>query len=327
MNLRFYLLLSLLLGTKHAVLAGCGSASCPLNSYRFLGQGSLQVGFSYEYINQDQVYVGSTKAFVGAIPGHHNEVQTINSRTVLQLQYGILDRLSLGFDVPFIHREHSHIQHDPGQDVWESWDFSGLGDVSLSSQIGVVLPSSEFGPHLSIVAGVKLPTGIARARNGGGEEAEVTLQPGSGSTDGIVGVSYRQALISVPTVSGEFSALPLIVGMTYQMNGSGTHGWRFGNSLVASLGTAYQFTPRMNLLLQCNGRFQEFADVGTTDEPRENTGGTWLFASPGMSVQLTDRFSAYSYVQVPFYQNVHGIQQTARFNLQFGISANVNILE
>ena len=172
-----------------------------------------------------------------------------------------------------------------------------------------------------------LPTGITRAKNGDGEEAEVTLQPGSGSTDGIIGMSFRQVLLSVPTVTGEYSALPLVLGMTYQINGAGTDGWRFGNSLVASLGTAYQFTHRMSLLLQFNGKFQGFADIGETGEPRENTGGTWIFASPGVSVELSDGFSAYGYVQIPVDQNVHGIQQAARFNLQFGISASVDLLE
>jgi hypothetical protein len=327
MKLRVYISLAVLFGTNHHALSSCGAASCPLNSFHTLAHGSLQIGYRHEYINQDQVYVGSTKAFVGAITQHHDEVQTINSSNVIQISYGIVERLSFDVDVPFISREHSHIHHHQGQDVWESWNFSGLADMIISGHLAILVPSSEFTPHLSLIAGVKLRTGVTHAKNAEGEEAEVAIQPGSGSTDGILGVNFRQTLFSVPTLSGEYSALPFVAGATYQSNSTGTDGWRFGNTLVASIGTSYQFTRRTSLLLQLNGRFQGFADVGTTGEPRENTGGTWIFASPGLSVQLNDAFAAYSYVQFPVYQNVHGIQQTARLNLRFGIEASVNLLE
>ncbi len=292
-----------------------------------LPPGWLQLGFSNEYINQDQIYVGSSKSFVGALPSHHDEVQTLNERTVFNIQYGITDGLGLDIHVPFIHREHSHIGHENGQDVWELWNFSGLGDMIVSAQYAVLVPSAEFQPYLSFLIGIKLPTGVTRLKNAEGEEAEVTIQPGTGSLDGLFGVNYRQTLFSVPTISGAYSALPIIVGISYQLSGKGTDDYRFGNTLLVHLGTAYQFINRASVLLQVNGRFQGFADVGTTGEFRENTGGTWIFISPGLSGQLTDVFSAYTYVQIPLYQNVHGIQQTAKFNLQFGLSASVGLLK
>mgnify|MGYP001574582100 CR=1 FL=1 len=85
-----------------------------------------------------------------------------------------------------------------------------------------------------------------------------------------------------------------------------------------------------SLLLQLNGKFQERADVGKVspaDVPPGNTGGKWIFASPGLSLQITDVLSAYSFVQIPVYQKVNGIQQTAKINLQFGLSANFGLLE
>jgi hypothetical protein len=307
-------------------VASCGSASCPLNNHRYLKSGWLQLGLTHEYINQDQVFVGSDKAFVGAIMRHHDEVQTLNERTVLDLQYGISDGIGLNLYVPFVHREHSHIHHHQGEDLWESWNFSGLGDLIVTGQYAFLTPSEPFGAYLSLTLGVKLPSGITDAKNVEGEEAEVTIQPGTGSLDGIVGLNYRQTLFSVPTLSGAYSALPLAIGVSYQFNGKGTYDYRFGNSLLTSVGTAYQFADRATLLFQANGRFQGFADVGMTGEPREDTGGTWIFASPGLSVQLSEPFSAYGYVQLPVYQNVHGIQQTAKVNLLFGISYNLDLL-
>ncbi|MCI0554459.1 MAG: hypothetical protein L0287_26220 [Anaerolineae bacterium] len=309
-----------------ALYASCGAASCPLNHHRYLRAGSFHIGFSREYINQDKIFIGGSPSFVGAIGGHHDEVQTINERSVFQLQVGVSNRLGFALDVPFIARQHSHIHHHQGEDIWEYWNFKGFGDVLASAQFAVLLPESDFEPYLSVQAGLKLPSGVTNIKNADGDEAEVTIQPGSGSTDFVLGFNYRQTITSIPTLSGDFSALPISAGATYQANGKGSYDWRFGNTLLAHIGTEYQFSTHASLLLQINGRKQEYSDVGTTREPGENTGGTWVYVSPGLKLDLSDAISAYGYVQLPVYQNVNGIQQTSAFNLQFGISANVNML-
>jgi hypothetical protein len=316
----------LLLLSGSVAWASCGSATCPLDMHRYVSQGLLQVSLVQEYINQDQLYLGRHKSFVGAVLGDHDEVQTINDRTVFQLHYGMMTRLGFNFDLPLIHRRHSHIGHEEGQDVWEYWNFSGLGDLTLSGQIGVLLPVGGVGPYLSFGAGLKLPTGVTNAKNADGELAEVTIQPGTGSTDAIFGVNYRQSLLTAPTLTGKVSSMPFSAGLSYQANGKGTDNYRFGNTLLAHLGLVYQFLDRAALPLQLNARIQDFADVGLTGEPRENTGGIWVYFSPGLEVNLSEVFSFNTFVQVPIYQYVHGLQQTARFNLQLGLSASVSIM-
>ncbi|OLD58907.1 MAG: hypothetical protein AUI33_17010, partial [Ignavibacteria bacterium 13_1_40CM_2_61_4] len=299
---------------------------CPLNNYHYLKAGWIGLNIVHEYINQDQIYVGSSKSFVGAIPRDHDEVQTLNERSVLQLQLGIMDKLGLGVDVPFVHREHSHIAHHQAGDEWESWNFSGLGDVVLTGQFALILPADEFDPYLSFIGGVKLATGVTDEKNVAGEEAEITIQPGTGSVDEFIGFNYRQTILSVPTISGEYGALPVTLGVTYQFNGAGRDDYRAGNILHAHVATSYQLARRASVLLQANGKFQDYADVGSTGEPRDNTGGTWIFLSPGIGLQMSDALGGSFYIQIPFYQNVHGIQQTAKFNLLFGLSYNFDLL-
>jgi len=307
--------------------ASCGSASCPLNNHRYLGAGFFRLSLSHEYINQNLLYVGSSRSYVGALRYDHDEVQTINERTIAQLQAALTDRLAFTVEIPYVSRQHSHILHDISGDRTESWNLRGVVDIVVSAQYALLLPHSEFSPYLSVVGGVKAPTGLTHLKNGEGEEAEVTIQPGTGSTDGIAGLYYRQTITSVPMFSGEFSSLPVIAGLSYQFNGAGTNGWRFGNTLLAHIGTSYQFSSAANFTLQMNGRFQGFADVGATGEPRENTGGTWIFVSPGLNLQLNELFSAFGVLQIPVYENVHGIQQAARVNLQFGISADLGLFD
>lgn len=328
----FYLVILFSLGWSYNAIAGCGSATCPLNTHRYLNAGWLSINVAREYINQDRIFLGSSLSSIGAFRQagqEHDEVQTLNERDILQLQLGITERAGFNIELPFIRREHGHINLE--ENKWQSWNFNGLGDLIVSGQYAVALPSNVYEPYVSFLLGVKVPTGVTDIKNAEGEEAEVTIQPGTGSYDLIFGANYRQAMLSVPTILGElYSELPLIIGATYQANGKGKDDWRFGNTFIVSLGTAYQFVKRASLLLQFNGKFQERADVGNVnpaDVPPGNTGGSWVFVSPGLNFQISDALSAYSYFQIPVYQKVNGIQQTAAVNLQFGLSANFGLLD
>lgn len=321
---RTLLLLYMLIVVPHRLDASCGSASCPLNTFSSLQAGWIRIGLAHEYINQDRIFVGSNLSYVGAIREEHDEVQTLNERNILRLQAGIFDNLSFGVDVPFVHREHSHVLHGSGGDVWESWNFNGLGDIAVTADYEFVL-SGLAESAIALTAGVKLPTGVTGARNGEGVPAEVTIQPGSGSIDAMIGVNYRQSLASVPMLGGLYGVLPLTAGASIQIAGRGMNDYRYGNTFLVYAGSSYQFARMASVLLQLNGRFQDFADVGNTGEPRENTGGTWIFLSPGLGLSLTPGLSGNVFVQLPVYQNVHGIQQTALYNLSMSLSYSFSV--
>jgi len=304
--------------------ASCGAAICPLNVHHNLTVGQLHIQLLHEYINQNQINVGSEKSFVGALPNAHDEIKTINQRTLLELQYGITGRFGLKAELPFIQREHSHIEDS----TVESFGFDGVGDLKAVGEYTLPFSDWEFSPRLTLLAGIKFPTGKTDAANEDGEVAEITIQPGTGSWDGIFGLNLKKPLFRVKTVTGGlYSNLPVTVGVTYQVNGKGKDDYKFGEQILAHVGTEYLLFPHLSLLFQTDGRWQDFADVGTAGEYRSNTGGTWIFVSPGLNVQFNQAFSAYVYAQLPVYQKVNGIQQVAKLNLQVGLSANVNLLK
>jgi len=325
-SLALFLLLLASAAVTPARVKSCGAADCPLNRFQYLGAGSLRLGLLYDYVNQDRIRIGTTPSFVGAISGHHDEVQTLNARTTLQAELGLSERVSVGVDVPFVHREHSHILRDPGGDRWERWDFTGLGDLVLTATVATILPSADEDAFLSVTAGIKTASGVTDASNADGEEAEATIQPGTGSVDALIRVNYRQPIAAVPAFGGVFATLPLEVGLTYQRSGRGKDDYLPGNTFLAHVGTRYQVARRASLLLQINARNQGFADIGSTDEPRENTGGTWVFVSPGLAINLADAFTGSAFVQLPVYQDVHGIQQVSSANLSFGLSCSFDLL-
>jgi len=307
--------------------ASCGTANCPLHINNPVLKGLFFFGLSHEYIHQDQIFVGSNRSFVGAIPQHHDEVSTVNQITNFSLGYSFTDYLTFNLNLPYIQRKHTHIHNHHGEMIRQSWNFNAPGDLNLNSSLAL-LKNDETRSELYFNAGIKIPTGVTDVKNSEGEEAEVTLQPGSGSVDYLVGAIYTQNLASIPFISGSgFSELPLILNINYRINNKGTDNYKFGNALYIHLSTAYRFIEKLSFLIQLNLKFQDKANVGITNEPEGNTGGQWLFLSPGLKFHIFNNLSIASYIQIPLYQNFNGIQQAAPYNLQFSVQQEFDFLD
>ncbi len=81
---------------------------------------------------------------------------------------------------------------------------------------------------------------------------------------------------------------------------------------------SYPWTGRVALLLQLNTHWKD-RDSGANAEP-EDTGGTFVHLSPGMSVALGDKTQLYGFVQLPLYQDVNGVQLVAEWSIAAGLS-------
>ncbi len=250
--------------------AGCGSSSCPIDTHALNrpSRGGFTFDFSVQYINQDQPRIGTHDAEVGEVSGaHHDEVRTLNRIATALVSYAPSDRLELSLSVPFISREHHHLASSHGHargpaaehnNVPESWDLRGLGDIVLQAR--AAMGRTNF----HVLGGVKLPTGADDRVNGEGEPGELPIQAGSGTTDGIVGLSYERP-----------AAVPYFVAATYQFRGGESHGYRLGNELQVNAGGAYPVRGNLEALLQLNSRFRA-RDSG---HDAEFTGGTFVYAA------------------------------------------------
>ena len=300
-----------------ALLANCGSATCPMDpqSLNLPLPRQFTLDFSFQYIDQDQVRIGTHKGFVGEIPSTHDEIRTVNRGIGLLASYATSDQFVLSAVVPFVSRYHEHLEEASAQ--LETWRFSDLGDIAVSGRYRV-------GTKVWTTLGVKLPTGARRPTNSEGEAAEVTLAPGSGSYDFFGGVVF-QTQLAVPSLShgllGNAAVMPFFAGATYRRNGSGTESYRIGDELLVNAGLNYPLFTQLQLIAQVNADFRGKDDVGDTDEDPNHTGRTSIFVSPGVRVGLPGGIAAYWVVQVPVYQRVNGIQLTARYNLLTGVQA------
>jgi hypothetical protein len=298
--------------------ASCGSAFCTINTSWDAHGAWLEPGarfdLRYETIRQDQPRAGTRNVSVGEIPRYHDEVLTVNRNLLGTLDYTFDQDWGVNLLVPMVERQHEHLQNDAGGPVPESWQFTELGDVRVMARRR--LATTEHAQATSVATtgvnfGLKLPTGRTDVRNADGELAERTLQPGSGTLDAVLGAYYSEhlPLRSVSWFVQGLAQLPLDSHDDYQP----------GNRLGIDVGMRYDAGDRLGLLVQLNALLKAH-DRGAQAEP-EDTGGKFLFLSPGVSYAFTGQFQAYAFVQLPVYQNVNGVQLVPRYAFAMGANA------
>lgn len=306
-----------MMGIPALTHASCGSAFCLVNT-NWGAQGvwtepGWRADLRYEYINQDQPRTGTRDVAVGEIPMHHDEVQTVNRNTFATIDYGFSNNWGVALIVPWIDREHDHIHNHHGEQIPESWSFSDPGDVRIAGRYQLSFDNSDA-MRLSfagLIAGLKLPTGKTDVTNSEGEAAERSLQPGTGTTDLLLGGYFRQAL-------GAWNASWFAqAGAQLPLNSHDDY--KPGQVWTVDFGGRWEATPRLGLLLQLNMVWKG-RDSGSEAEP-DDSGGRYVFISPGITFAITNKVNVYGFVQLPIYQYVNGLQLVAKQAYSVGVSA------
>jgi hypothetical protein len=295
--------------------ASCGSAFCSINTDWGAGTTGLTEGSTldvrYENIRQDQPRAGSRNVAVGEIPHHHDEVHTFNQNLVASYSHTWASGWGISATVPFVDRSHLHIHNHQGEQIPEQWKFREIGDVRLTGRYQRFLEGSDAAPRMAgFFFGLKLPTGRTNVANDEGDVAERSLQPGTGTTDLIAGVIYHQQIAA--TGAAWFGQLQL------QQPLNARNDFRPGSQLALDVGYAHPFTERFSGLLQLNTVVKR-RDSGVQAEP-DDSGGRFVFLSPGLSYKFGEMFRVYAYYQQPLYQHVNGVQLTASRAVVVGVS-------
>jgi hypothetical protein len=279
--------------------ASCGASYCTVNT-QWQVQGvwnepGLRLDLRQEFIDQDQTLSRDDKVAIGAIHKHHDEVRTINRNTLLTLDYGFSPEWGVALTLPWVNRDHFHIHNHHGVPIDERWHIDELGDVRL---LGRFQPESS---SVSWLFGIKLPTGEIEFENENGDEAERSLQPGTGTSDVLLGAAWRSA------ASG--SALSWFAQGLWQKPLAEHRDYRAGYQLGLDGGLRYAATPHFGFMAQLNGLWQD-RERGRQGEPADS-GKRAVFFSPGVSLALGEAAQAYVFLQQPLYHRVNGVQLTA----------------
>ena len=157
---------------------------------------------------------------------------------------------------------------------------------------------------------LKLPTGVYRLRDREGTINEPTIQPGSGSTDGIVSVLYSHQVI--PN-QGEW-----FISASRKVNGENDLDYRFGDDSQANAGWRYKTAHDLTWSIQVNGRRTLRDTFRGMSVP--STGSTIVHLTPGLRLEGKSGTSIYGFVQVPVYEQVNEANLAPRVGLILGLS-------
>lgn len=248
---------------------------------------------------------GDDRVAVGQIHRHHDEVSTLNRNLVLGFNYTTQAGWGMNVQVvPRVSRDHYHIHHHHGAQIDDRWNIDALGDARVTLR----LPLNKS-QNLGGLIGVKLPTGKITVRNSDNELAERSLQPGTGSTDTLLGLTYHSLS------SGAHSWF----SQALWQHATAVHdSYRPGDQLGVDLGYRFAVNDQFSATLQFNAQLRG-RDEGGNAEP-EDSGSRFLHLSPGIVYALSPGVQIYAFAQFPLYAHVNGVQLTASRNMAMGLS-------
>ena len=297
----------------------CATCGCTLSADAAMGYSALpgwRLSLEYDYINQSQLRSG-TQAVSGVPPGNELEHDTLNRYVTAGLSYSPNSDWNLTLLVPWVIRTHStYGTYDPTQplpDLSNSRS-SSVGDIRLVGSYQGFLPTHNLGVQL----GVKLPTGhyypYIEFYDGpnAGEPLDASLQPGTGSTDVIIGAYYYRAISQDFDffINGQFQS-----AVKERLDQPGDD-YRPGNSTTVSFGLRYEGSPKWVPQLQVN-LLHKAPDQGALADV-QSTAGNVVYISPGLTVRLSETLHAFAFVQLPVYSNLYGYQLFPRYTASAG---------
>ena len=294
--------------------ASCGSAYCTLMTDRYAqGTGEPHVGRSadlrIESVSQTRLRSGTSNVDPSQVTGEEAiERHTRNLNVVTTLGYGFDSNWSVSVRIPVVRRDHLHDLIDDATGLPstpEQWRFTKLGDVQLLARRQA--SSDDFTTSYAWFGGLKLPTGSTNVVNADGSRAERALQPGTGTTDLVVGAAGRRAIGFNDALIGQASVSAAL---------NKREEFRPGARVETSVGWSHAFSESLGTVLQLNMRHRGH-DSGAQAEPG-NSGSTTIDLSPGVTYGVGHGMTVYGYLQLPLYQKVTGIQLVPRSSFAVG---------
>jgi len=323
----------------------CATCGCSLSTDAAMGYSAApgwRVNVEYDFIDQNQLRSGTSPISTAQVAGINDaggnqevEEKTINRYTNVGISYRPSADWNVNLLIPYIDRTHTTYSNagvaDLTPDNVSGADSKGLGDIKLIASYQGILPTHNLG----VQAGLKLPTGryggqnvdtgatvgrspvfFSTGPNAGppAQSLDTSLQPGTGSTDLILGAYYYQP------VSQNFDAF---INGQYQsafnekLNQVGGD-YRPGNLTTLSFGVRYEENPRWVPQLQVNVT-RKSADQGALADTTD-TAGTVVYLSPGITTSILHNLQAYAFVQVPIYSKLDGYQLFPHWTASVGFS-------
>jgi hypothetical protein len=307
---------AVLLATASADALACSACGCTLNAdwatQGLTSRTGLTADLRYDFFNQNDLRTGTRRVDRASLElPNDEEIQghTVNRNATLTLDYGITSDWGVTLTLPWLQRRHTTIAE--GDTELSSSRSNSIGDVRVMARYTGFSDAQDWGLQF----GLKLPTGDSHGIDfdGGPQRGEMLdrgLQPGTGSTDLLIGAFKFGAITETADWFGQaLLQIPVIADRAFKPG--------LGANLTA--GVRYRgfesFVPQMQL----NSRIERKESGDQADVP--NSGATLVYFSPGATFAVTSRTSVYLFGQVPVYQHVTGLQLEPKWSLSAGVHA------
>lgn len=260
---------------------------------------------------------------------NHQDVHSTDSvyRQAFSAAWGLTDALTLGVSVPYVRREgiktsvHHHDETTESVDTdHETLEETGIGNEPGEEKLYADLGNSDgwgdtrfylswnlqnkVSSAISLIAGIKTPTGETHKKDRDGDRFETELQPGSGSWDPLLGVAW----------SSRFRMWSMDANLIYTLTTEGSQETELGDSLTCNLSFARPIMgadhhhgnshASLSMVFEINGEWRDKTEI--SGETEDNSGGSLLYFSPGLSLNLSQWVFSAS-VGLP-YENLNGTQ-------------------
>jgi hypothetical protein len=317
MTFRFFVAaLGTWLATGSGAALACSACGCTLNAdwatQGLTSRTGLTADLRYDFFNQDDLRSGTGRVdrTALALPSDREIQQhTVNRLGTLTLNHGLTSDWGVTLTLPWIVRRHTTIA--PGDTDISSSRSDSPGDARVLARYTGFSDAQDWGLQF----GLKLPTGDSHgidfdAGPQQGQMLDRGLQPGTGSTDLLVG-AFKFGAVS-ETVDWFGQAL-------LQIPVAADRAFRPGVGANVTAGVRWRGFEWVVPQVQVNSRVERRETGSAADTP--NSGASLVYFSPGATFKTSERTSVYLFGQVPVYQRVNGYQLEPKWSVSAGVHA------
>jgi len=264
------------------------------------GQGNFLAGVTYEFNQITNLYSGATQIT--------NDSAERNTQSVLlELNYGITDRLSATGTFSYVRKQRTSGLNRPSGT--QTSTTAGVGDGMVLLRY-TVLPQTLWNRYrIAVGGGVKAPLGSTSINNPNGRRFNADMQPGTGAWDGVfwsdLGVNFLPR-----------STMSLSLATSFRLTGTNERfvegdDYQFGNEFISILGLSDSISDRISYTI--NARYRSTSSDQRNGINQPNTGGKWIGVIPDIFISTSERTVLKLSGQIPLFQDLNGLQPTTTY--------------
>lgn len=319
-----------------------GANACDLCAVYRAADAKGETGAGFGFTVAEQYIPYRTSQVNGEVVHPANPDWVDSSITHFVLGYNVSSRFGVSLNVPLVVQQFkrtdlSYSLTAPPVIFTEQGTETGLGDMSLIGRFAVFQKlEMEYGFVVNVLGGVKFPTGNDERLDDEVEQTEIftallppgtphdplshsissvhqhNLSPGSGSYDGIFGV----------TMSGNWQRLFLNAQFQYYLRSEGRSGFKYGNELMISGGPGIfvLLDKSYTLSLQAFALYDDMAEDELLGVASTATGLTAWYLGPVVNFTWGSRLSANVGAEFPLSIENNGYQSVPNYRLHGGVS-------